>query len=111
MLKEICETGRAPEGRQKEPSGVSSGNPLIFPVKMLFSFYRNAVSEQLSADCAFDLSCSRFSAKALSEHGLLKGAILTVDRLTRCHPFVAHETLPVFFNNKTGKVIDEPSMY
>jgi putative component of membrane protein insertase Oxa1/YidC/SpoIIIJ protein YidD len=81
------------------------------PVSLSFLFYRKVISEQISADCAFDLSCSRFSIKAIKNIGLFKGVLLTADRLTRCHTFISTETTPILFNNKTGRVIDEPDMY
>lgn len=90
---------------------VKKAKPLAFPMRMLFGFYRQVISEHISADCAFDLSCSRFSAAAIGRFGIVKGLLLTGDRLTRCHLFVGQETVPVLFNNRTGKVIDEPSMY
>lgn len=83
----------------------------IAPVNFLFSVYRNVISEQISAECAFNLSCSRFSAACIKEHGFAKGILLTGDRLTRCHVFIANETIPVLFDNNTGKVIDEPKQY
>ena len=87
------------ETREKE-----KGNVLLIG-------YRRYLSPQFSADCAFDLSCSRFSSKAIQRKGFFIGVLLTADRLSRCHTFVAQETVPIFFNNKTGKVIDEPDMY
>jgi putative component of membrane protein insertase Oxa1/YidC/SpoIIIJ protein YidD len=88
------------------------GNRLILnPVSLSFVFYRKVISEQISADCAFDLSCSRFSIKAIKNVGLFKGVLLTADRLTRCHTFISADTAPILFNNKTGRVIDEPDMY
>ncbi|MDQ3395534.1 MAG: membrane protein insertion efficiency factor YidD, partial [Bacteroidota bacterium] len=83
----------------------------ILPVNLLFSLYRNIVSEQISAECAFNLSCSRFSAGCIKHHGFVKGVLLTGDRLTRCHVFIATETVPILFDNYSGKVIDDPEMY
>jgi putative component of membrane protein insertase Oxa1/YidC/SpoIIIJ protein YidD len=84
---------------------------MALPARMLFGFYRHVVSEQISADCAFDLTCSRFSIAAIRKFGIVKGGLLTADRLTRCHVFVGQETVPVHFNTRSGKVIDEPEMY
>lgn len=101
----------ASQVRAETQNPQTRGHAFSFPVRILFGFYRNVMSEQISADCAFDLSCSRFSAAAISKFGLFKGSLLTADRLTRCHYFVSQETVPLLFNNHTGKVIDEPSMY
>lgn len=107
-LKRYCEQGRT---GPTAAADARTSKTLAFPVRILFGFYRTTISEQISADCAFDLSCSQFSAAAIDRFGLVKGLLLTGDRLTRCHLFVGQETVPVLFNNRTGKVIDEPSMY
>jgi putative component of membrane protein insertase Oxa1/YidC/SpoIIIJ protein YidD len=88
-----------------------SQRQLKFPTRQMFNFYRNVISEQLSADCAYDLTCSRFSVMSIKRFGIIKGVFLTADRLTRCHPLVSQEVALINFNNHTGKVIDEPDMY
>lgn len=107
MLKRYREQGRS----EVAATDARKSRTLAAPVRALFGFYRDVISEQISADCAFDLSCSRFSAAAIDRFGIVKGLLLTGDRLTRCHLFVGQETVPVLFNNLSGKVIDEPSMY
>lgn len=37
--------------------------------------------------CRFHPSCSAYAVDALRLHGLLRGVVLTVWRLARCHPF------------------------
>lgn len=108
MLKKVCtERATADKADKKDATHKKLGLPL----RILFGFYRNAVSEQISADCAFDLTCSRFSIEAIRHYGIVKGILLTPDRLTRCDAFVWLETVPIYFNNRTAKVIDEPAMY
>lgn len=59
----------------------------------LFWIYRYVVSPALhtafgpGGGCRFRLSCSRFSEKALSRFGLLRGAGLSAQRLSKCHPW------------------------
>jgi len=95
----------------RKPKAEHMHQKLFFPVRFLFGAYRHIVSEQVSADCAFDLTCSRFSIAAIRRFGIIKGTFLTADRLTRCHTFVGLETVPLRFNNFSGKVTDEPDMY
>lgn len=106
ITAEKAATAGAPEQPEK-----TSHKSLMFPTRILFGFYRNTLSEQISADCAYDLSCSRFSIHSIKRFGLLKGGLLTADRLTRCGNFAVKYTVPIFHNARTGKVIDEPSMY
>jgi uncharacterized protein len=90
---------------------MESSKTIVLPARILFGLYRKVVSEQISANCAFDLTCSRFSAKAFGTYGFLKAGVLTADRLTRCNTQNAHDLPPILFNTKTGKIIDEPAMY
>jgi putative membrane protein insertion efficiency factor len=37
--------------------------------------------------CRFEPSCSRYAVAALEAHGLLRGGLLSIVRLCKCHPF------------------------
>lgn len=37
--------------------------------------------------CRFEPSCSRYAAQCLADHGALRGSLLSIKRLCRCHPF------------------------
>ncbi len=47
--------------------------------------YQVAISSQDKPSCAFHPSCSSFGRLALKEAGLVRGMLLTGDRLQRCH--------------------------
>ncbi|MEO1201768.1 MAG: membrane protein insertion efficiency factor YidD [Pseudomonadota bacterium] len=57
--------------------------PLIGVVKL----YRVAISPWLGANCRFDPSCSAYAIEALETHGAWRGSVLTLRRLSRCHPW------------------------
>jgi uncharacterized protein len=61
--------------------------------------YRFTLSPLLHAlfgpSCRFEPSCSRFAADAIREHGLGRGAAMTIKRLARCHPLGGHGYDPV----------------
>ncbi len=88
---------------------------VINPIKAIsflsLFLYQKIISEQISAVCEFDMSCSNFGVGSIKEFGILKAISLTVDRLTRCNGQAQCETENYLINNVTGKVIDEPSMY
>jgi hypothetical protein len=49
--------------------------------------YQRFVSPLLPRSCRFEPSCSRYSYEALQRYGLVKGSLMTMKRLFRCHPF------------------------
>jgi hypothetical protein len=50
--------------------------------------YQLFVSSQDEPVCNFTPSCSQFGMEAIQRYGLLKGILLTSDRLQRCHSWV-----------------------
>ena len=53
----------------------------------LVRFYRKHISPSRPPCCRFIPTCSTYALEALEVHGALKGSILTVWRILRCHPF------------------------
>ena len=49
-------------------------------------FYRRFLSPLLPPTCRFTPTCSAYALEAIAEHGALKGLLLTLRRLSRCHP-------------------------
>ncbi|KAA3607909.1 MAG: membrane protein insertion efficiency factor YidD [Planctomycetota bacterium] len=50
-------------------------------------FYRSWIRPWLGpARCRFEPSCSHFAEEAVEVHGLVKGSLLALARLLRCHP-------------------------
>jgi len=53
----------------------------------------NAVSGNASADsfrCRFEPSCSQYCFESFSEHHFFKAFVLTLTRISRCHPWSRH---------------------
>lgn len=82
---------------------------------MPFSFflwsYKTFLSGQLASDCSFTPSCSRFSYRAIHEFGILKGIIMTADRLTRCNANAYTDAPKYLLDSDHAKVIDNPGFY
>jgi putative membrane protein insertion efficiency factor len=57
--------------------------------------YRRFVSPLLPPSCRFLPTCSQYAEEALLEHGVVKGGMLTVRRVLRCHPWGGHGHDPV----------------
>ena len=53
----------------------------------LIGFYRQFISPLKPRCCRFVPSCSEYALEAVRMHGALRGAILALWRILRCHPF------------------------
>jgi putative membrane protein insertion efficiency factor len=53
----------------------------------LIRVYQRLVSPWLGNVCRFEPSCSRYAVACLEEHGAMKGSLLSICRLCKCHPF------------------------
>jgi putative membrane protein insertion efficiency factor len=49
-------------------------------------FYRAAISPLFGPTCRFHPTCSAYALEAIEKHGAVKGGILAVFRVCRCHP-------------------------
>lgn len=60
---------------------------LIFPFVVLIRFYQLAISPFLGKNCRFQPTCSHYALEALKMHGIVKGFLLGIKRILRCHPW------------------------
>ncbi|MEO9863781.1 MAG: membrane protein insertion efficiency factor YidD [Yoonia sp.] len=49
--------------------------------------YRLLLSPWVGHGCRFQPTCSAYALEALEKHGGIKGSILTIRRIGRCHPW------------------------
>lgn len=63
---------------------VRGGVQLVLLV--LLHGYRRLLSPLLPPACRFYPSCSAYAEEALRRHGPVRGSVLVVRRLLRCHP-------------------------
>ena len=57
--------------------------------------YQVALSPVMGGACRFEPSCSNYMIEALTVHGAVKGTLLGLWRILRCHPFGKHGYDPV----------------
>ncbi|MBX3463112.1 MAG: membrane protein insertion efficiency factor YidD [Planctomycetes bacterium] len=57
--------------------------------------YRCLVSPWKPPTCRFRPTCSRYALDALRAHGAVRGGLLALRRLGRCHPFTEPDFDPV----------------
>ncbi|XOV86208.1 MAG: membrane protein insertion efficiency factor YidD [Pseudomonadota bacterium] len=53
----------------------------------MLRFYQLTLSLVIGQRCRFYPSCSSYAMDAIRIHGALRGSVLTIKRLSRCHPF------------------------
>ena len=58
-----------------------------FIALFLLRAYKLAISPMLPPSCRFTPTCSEYAAEAIAKYGFLRGLMLGLKRLSRCHPF------------------------
>lgn len=63
---------------------------------LLIRAYQLLISSWLPPTCRFTPSCSQYAIIAIGRYGIIKGFLLTVKRLARCHPWggSGHDPVP-----------------
>jgi uncharacterized protein len=53
----------------------------------LLKFYKAVISPWLPPSCRFVPTCSDYAREAIERHGAVRGSLMGVRRLLKCHPF------------------------
>jgi len=53
----------------------------------IVTFYRKNISPLSGPKCRYIPSCSAYALEAIEKFGALRGGLLAVRRILRCHPF------------------------
>lgn len=62
----------------------------------LVRFYQRNISPYKGgSSCRFIPTCSQYALEALEKYGAVKGSLLAIRRILRCHPFSAGGYDPV----------------
>ncbi len=78
-------------------------SPAARAADVLLSLYQRTLSPDHGwgrflapgAGCRFQPTCSSYARSAIAKFGLLRGSLLALRRLGRCHPFAASAYDPV----------------
>ena len=53
----------------------------------LVKIYQVTLSPLLGSNCRFNPTCSNYAIQAIRLHGPFKGSLLSLKRISKCHPF------------------------
>lgn len=54
---------------------------------ILIKGYRVFISPLKPPTCRFVPTCSEYALQAIEKHGAIRGSIMAIRRILRCHPF------------------------
>ena len=64
-------------------------------LQLLIRFYQYCISPLIPPRCRYTPTCSQYALEAVRRYGALKGGLLAVKRIARCHPWGGHGHDPV----------------
>lgn len=50
--------------------------------------YQKVISPLFPPSCRYYPTCSNYAVQAIQKHGAIRGSIMGISRILRCHPFV-----------------------
>ncbi len=56
---------------------------LLIPIRL----YQLLISPLLGSNCRFTPTCSEYAYEAIKSHGALRGTVLGIKRIGKCHPW------------------------
>jgi hypothetical protein len=61
-------------------------SPSLFFVTLIKG-YQTVLSPLLGSNCRYEPTCSQYAIDVIKEWGSLKGSVLALKRILRCHPW------------------------
>jgi len=58
-----------------------------YPFLLIILIYRYTLSPFIGGQCRFYPTCSHYAEEAFKEYGALRGLIMSMRRIFRCHPW------------------------
>lgn len=107
MLTELAEN-RTPQPKEAPRLNPLETSELKLAATGLIRLYQKFISSQDKPACNFHPTCSRFGMACIQEYGVLRGILLTADRLLRCN---GSQAAHYHKDAVTGKYVDLVSDY
>jgi hypothetical protein len=54
---------------------------------IFIKIYKLIISPLIPASCRFAPTCSQYALEAITKYGAIKGGLMSIKRLSKCHPF------------------------
>lgn len=70
---------------------ISYFNPLSYAGAALLFVYQNLISEQIQADCMYQVSCSEYTKRSIENKGLVIGTLMGFNQLSECFSGAQYE--------------------
>lgn len=62
---------------------------------MIITLYRKLLSPFMVSRCRYLPTCSEYAAEAIVRYGAIRGLVMGLKRILKCHPFGGHGHDPV----------------
>lgn len=71
----------------------------------LVHLYQKYISPLFPPSCRYRPTCSTYMIQALEKHGFIKGLLMGIGRIARCHPFIrgGKDPVPDYFTLRRNK--------
>ncbi|MDP3994391.1 MAG: membrane protein insertion efficiency factor YidD [bacterium] len=71
---------------------------LIYLINVYKKYFALVLIYVFGKGCRFQPSCSQYAKEALGKYGVLKGGLMSIKRLLKCHPFgsAGYDPVPVY---------------
>jgi putative component of membrane protein insertase Oxa1/YidC/SpoIIIJ protein YidD len=80
-------------------------NPLNYLGAGLLFVYQNVISEQIQADCCYEISCSQYTKLSIERYGSLIGILNGFNQWSECFNAAIYEHPPVY-RNSNHKIVN-----
>ncbi|MDG1923891.1 MAG: membrane protein insertion efficiency factor YidD [Pseudomonadales bacterium] len=62
---------------------------IIKLILLIIKGYQLAISPLIGPCCRFAPTCSQYALESFEKHGFVRGLVLSLKRISKCHPFHA----------------------
>jgi putative component of membrane protein insertase Oxa1/YidC/SpoIIIJ protein YidD len=84
-------------------SALAKWNPLGYISAGMMFLYQRVLSEQIQANCMYQITCSEYAKKQIEKKGLLLGMLDGCNQLTNCFMGVQYQ-YPKYMLSSEGKI-------